>query len=326
MVDGRFDEELKARQQLPEVVERILASFSEPYSLAHLDSKSMPDEPSIVKILETLEAILFPGYFRRYEIERHNLIFYLGELTIEAYNGLAEQLARAYWTDCKNNHNADKASLCGDCDRQARAVALQFLKQIPDLRKILATDVKAAYDGDPAAKSFEEIIFCYPGVKALTVYRIANALYKMEVPLIPRIMTEYAHRQTGIDIHPGATIGEGFFIDHGTGVVIGETTHIGKHVQIYQGVTLGALRFRTDEHGRLIRDTKRHPTIEDNVTIYAQATILGGDTVIGEGSVIGGNVWLTHSLPPRSKVQIDPEIKLSTKKVEDAADDLRVEP
>ncbi len=183
---------------------------------------------------------------------------------------------------------------------------MRFLEAIPDLRRILAEDVQAAFEGDPAAKSPDEIVFCYPGVGAVTVYRLAHELHRLGVPLIPRMMTEYAHGKTGIDIHPGATIGRRFFIDHGTGVVIGETTQIGDNVKLYQGVTLGALSFPRDEKtGEIVRDAKRHPTIEDGVVIYANATILGGDTVIGHHSVIGSSAWLTRSIAPFTTVTIE---------------------
>jgi len=183
-------------------------------------------------------------------------------------------------------------------------VALDFLEAVPSLRKILATDVAAVYEGDPAAKSYDEIIFSYPGIFAITVYRVAHVLHKFDVPLLPRIMTEHAHSVTGIDIHPGAEIGENFVIDHGTGVVIGETTIVGNNVRIYQGVTLGALSLPMDA-GERLRGKKRHPTIEDDVIIYSGATILGGDTIIGTRAVIGGNVWLTESVPPDTKVMME---------------------
>ena len=179
---------------------------------------------------------------------------------------------------------------------------MRLLERLPAMRELLAGDVRAHYDGDPAARSFDEVVFCYPGLYAITVYRAAHELWQMDIPLLPRIMTEHAHGRTGIDIHPGAQIGKNFFIDHGTGVVIGETTEIGNNVRIYQGVTLGALSFPTDEHGNIMRGHKRHPTIEDNVTIYSGATILGGETTIGENSVIGGNVWITSSVPPNTTV------------------------
>ncbi|MEQ8225470.1 MAG: serine O-acetyltransferase EpsC, partial [Candidatus Eremiobacterota bacterium] len=192
-----------------------------------------------------------------------------------------------------------------ECDLVARQETAKFIKKLPDLRKILAFDVEATYTGDPAAKSKEEIIFCYPGLKAITIYRLAHELLLQKIPMIPRIMTEYAHSITGADIHPGATIGNNFFIDHATGVVIGETTDIGNNVRIYQSVTLGALSFPKDANGNIIRNIKRHPTIEDDVIIYSNATILGGKTVIGKGSVIGGNVWITSSVPPYTKVILD---------------------
>ena len=197
-------------------------------------------------------------------------------------------------------------------------VTLYLIESIPELRKILTLDVKAAYEGDPAAKSYNEIIFSYPGLFAITVHRIAHILYEKDIPLIPRIMSEYAHSLTGIDIHPGAKIGKSFFIDHGTGVVIGETCIIGDNVKIYQGVTLGGKSFPKDQNGNIIRGQKRHPTIEDNVTIYAGATILGGETVIGKNSIIGGNVWITESIPPNSKVTLSENLTkmdIKTKKV-----------
>jgi serine O-acetyltransferase len=199
----------------------------------------------------------------------------------------------------------------GDFEALGQAKAVQFLEQIPDLRKVLATDVQAAFDGDPAVRTLDEIIFCYPGLEAVTIHRLAHLLHRLEVPLIPRIMAEWAHSRTGIDIHPGATIGDHFFIDHGTGVVIGETCEIGSHVKLYQGVTLGALSFQTDGEGNLVRGTKRHPTIEDRVVIYANATVLGGATRIGHDSVIGSNVWLTRSVDPHTTVVLEkPKLRM----------------
>jgi serine O-acetyltransferase len=190
---------------------------------------------------------------------------------------------------------------CVRCEQQGQEITMHFIRELPRIRALLSKDVRAAYEGDPAAKSYDEIIFSYPGLFAITVYRMAHQLYHQGVPLIPRIMSEYAHSITGIDIHPGAEIGESFFIDHGTGVVIGETSSLGNRVRIYQGVTLGALSLPKDAVEGL-RTTKRHPTIEDDVIIYSGVTILGGETVIGARSVIGGNVWLTSSVPPDSKV------------------------
>lgn len=191
---------------------------------------------------------------------------------------------------------------CDKCRENARKITLHFMDQLPGIARLLSTDIEAAYSGDPAATSNEEILLAYPGFEAISIYRLAHALYKRHIPLLPRIMTEQAHSATGIDIHPGATIGEYFFIDHGTGVVIGETCTIGKHVKIYQGVTLGAKSFELDSHGHPVKGVKRHPDIEDNVIIYSGATILGGDTVIGNGSIVGGNVWLTHSVDPETTV------------------------
>jgi serine O-acetyltransferase len=198
-----------------------------------------------------------------------------------------------------------------DYEAKGQAMAIAFLERIPQLRELLATDAQAAYDGDPACKSIDEVVFCYPGFEAITVHRIAHELRRLAVPFIPRMMAEWAHKQTGIDIHPGATIGRHFFIDHGTGVVIGETTEIGEHVKLYQGVTLGAISFDTDDYGQLVRGHKRHPTIQDRVVIYANATVLGGKTVIGAGSVIGSSVWLTHSVEPRTTVTMEkPKLRI----------------
>jgi serine O-acetyltransferase len=212
---------------------------------------------------------------------------------------LFREIYRGIRHDCKLSEN-----ICPHCEDVAETQAISFLEKIPTLRNFLARDVEAAYDGDPAAKGHDEIIFSYPCIFAIMVYRLAHELHVQEIPLLPRIMTEFAHSKTGIDIHPGARIGKNFFIDHGTGVVIGETTEIGENVKLYQGVTLGALSFPKDEMGNIVRDKKRHPTIEDDVVIYAGATVLGGDTLIGKGSIIGGNVWLTHSVPPGTKVLI----------------------
>jgi serine O-acetyltransferase len=227
------------------------------------------------------------------------LSYHLGNLVNDIFEKLAAQIARSIRHECRRLH-----SLCTQCLERGQKDSLVFLKKVPTLREILAGDVQAAYDGDPAAKSLDEIIFSYPCILAITIYRVAHELYAQGVPLLPRIMTEYAHGVTGIDIHPGARIGNTFFIDHGTGVVIGETTEIGDRVKIYQGVTLGALSFPKDGQGNLIRGVKRHPTIEDDVTIYSNATILG-PTVIGTRSVIGGNVWITRDVPPDTMVTIE---------------------
>jgi serine O-acetyltransferase len=227
------------------------------------------------------------------------------------HDKLTTQIGRALQHDDRlRNSRADCESQV-DYEAKGQAIAIKFMEQIPRLRAALAADVDAAFDGDPAVISRDEIIFCYPGLEAITVYRLANELLRLGVPFIPRMMTEWAHKETGIDIHPGATIGESFFIDHGTGVVIGETCEIGGHVKVYQGVTLGALSFPTDSDGLLIRGQKRHPTIEDRVVIYANATILGGKTVIGRDSVIGSSVWITSSVAPQTTVVLEkPNLKV----------------
>jgi serine O-acetyltransferase len=232
----------------------------------------------------------------------------VGDLIDGLHDKLTMQIARAL------RHDAGLSADCGndpDFEALGQAKAILFLEQLPELRKLLALDVQAAMDGDPAVKSLDEVIFCYPGLEAVTVYRLAHLLHKLEVPLIPRMMTEWAHSKTGIDIHPGAHIGHHFFIDHGTGVVIGETCEIGNHVKLYQGVTLGALSFQTDSEGNLVRGAKRHPTIEDRVVIYANATVLGGMTVIGHDAVIGSSVWLTRSIEPHTTVVLEkPKLKM----------------
>jgi serine O-acetyltransferase len=225
--------------------------------------------------------------------------YHVGGLIDSLHDRMTQQVARAYRHDCKAK------DLETDFEAKAQQVAIQLLELVPDLRRTLADDVEAAFDGDPAAKGLDEIVFCYPGVAAVTVHRIAHELYRIGVPLIPRMMAEYAHAKTGIDLHPGARIGRRFFIDHGTGVVVGETTEIGEGVKIYQGVTLGALSFPRDEQGQIVRNAKRHPTIEDEVVIYANATILGGETVIGHHSVIGSSAWLTRSVAPGTTVTIE---------------------
>lgn len=295
--DRHYIEEDPYKKQLPGIIEKTLQSIGKRYSPDHVGAAVIPSRSALLEIIALMETLIYPGYFGNQSIDRANLPFYLGSQVNALYQVLSSQIAKCFMHECTR-----KKSLCGDCLEQGRQIALDFLRQTPELRRQLSGDVQAAYNGDPAAKSTEEIIFCYPGLQAITIYRCAHQLLRMAVPILPRMMTEYAHSITGCDIHPGASIGEHFFIDHATGVVIGETTEIGNNVVIYQGVTLGALSFPKDAKGNIIRGTKRHPTIEDDVVIYANATILGGQTVIGKGSVIGGNVWLTESAPPYSKV------------------------
>jgi len=259
----------------------------------------IPSKEAVIDIIQQLRGILFPGYFSREKIDPVNLKYNLGRSVSHVFDMLAEQVVRSIRHDCLRYHQP-----CSECRERGQKVALDLIDAIPAIRRRLASDVRATYQGDPAAKSTDEIIICYPGIYAITVYRIAHRLYVHEVPLLPRIMTEYAHSITGIDIHPGADIGERFVIDHGTGVVIGETTRIGNNVRIYQGVTLGGLSIPMGS-GDSLRGRKRHPTIEDDVIIYSGATILGGAAVIGARSVIGGNVWITESVPPDTRVVME---------------------
>jgi serine O-acetyltransferase len=284
------------RGEIPEIVEQIAQSCNTEDCFDHVDLDPLPSKASVIEIIHTACRILYPGYFTRTRIDKVNLGYYLGQEVTSFFEALSEQITLAMRYECRR-----QSMSCVNCEERGQEIAVQLINEFPRLRSLLAKDVRSAYEGDPAAKSFDEIIFSYPGLFAITVYRIAHQLYKRSVSLIPRIMTEYAHSMTGIDIHPGARIGESFFIDHGTGVVIGETTEIGNRVRIYQGVTLGALSLPKETVERL-RNEKRHPTIEDDVIIYAGVTILGGETVIGARAVIGGNVWITESVPGDTKV------------------------
>ena len=299
----------RIRSQLPGIAEEIIASCNDRECYTHVDYEPIPSRESVIEIINRLKEILFPGYFTRGKLDPVNLRYSLGESTATLFDMLSDQIGRSIRHDCFRY-----GQLCSECDDQGHQIALDLLEAIPSIRKILATDVQAAYEGDPAAKSYDEIIFSYPGIFAITVYRVAHKLFEYNVPLLPRIMTEYAHSVTGIDIHPGAEIDDSFVIDHGTGVVIGETTNIGQNVRIYQGVTLGALSIPRDSADHF-RGKKRHPTIEDDVIIYSGATILGGDTIIGTRSVIGGNVWLTESVPPDTTVVVEtPRLIYKSKK------------
>jgi serine O-acetyltransferase len=292
--------DLRLKESLPALTERIVETYEECGRTHHLGHSPLPSYREVVDVLGDVREILFPGYGRRQNLHMGNVGYHVGDLVDSLHDRLTLQIARAFRHDCKARE------LETDFEAEAQPIAVALLETIPDLRAILADDVQAAYDGDPAAKNLDEIVFCYPGLSAITVFRIAHELFKLGVPLIPRMMTEYAHGKTGIDIHPGANIGRRFFIDHGTGVVIGETTHIGDGVKIYQGVTLGALSFPRDEAtGEILRNVKRHPTIEDGVVIYANATILGGRTVIGQNAVIGSSAWVTRSVPPNTTVMIE---------------------
>lgn len=273
-----------------------------------LGSKRLrPNPATVINILDEFQALLYPDYFLcASKNEVHDHVCYLERLGI-LYWKLTRLIHSSIAESCKPECNINIEG-CKELE-ESRKNALLIIRELPFIKKLLDLDVVAAYRGDPAARNYDEIILAYPGFYAVFTHRIAYEFQKRGLDLVARIMSEHAHSKTGIDIHPGASIGTGFFIDHGTGVVIGETTIIGNNVKVYQGVTLGALSFPKDEDGNIIRGKKRHPTIEDNVTIYAGATILGGDTVIGEGAVIGGNVWITESVPPNCKVVNRPLIE-----------------
>jgi serine O-acetyltransferase len=302
--------DIRLKEDLPILTERIVDTYAEVGSISHLGHCPLPNYETIIAATEDLKEVLYPGYRRRDGLHLGNVTYHVGDVIDRLHDTLTAQIGRAIRHEAMKNGQCDPRQ-AGQFERIGQAKAIEFLEQLPDLRKILAMDVKAAYDGDPACKSLDEVIFCYPGLEAVSVYRLAHLLHKLEVPLIPRMMTEWAHARTGIDIHPGATIGRYFFIDHGTGVVIGETTEIGDWVKLYQGVTLGARSFATDVDGNLVRGVKRHPTIEDHVVIYANATILGGGTVIGHDSIIGSNVWLTRSVAAGSIVAMEnPKLRI----------------
>jgi len=282
-------------KKLTEILDGLVDSFHKYGGINHLDGANLPSREAVVEIARDLLRLMFPGFYDKDPLHSNQLIEYTNELVASVARRLENEI-----------HRSLEYRPCDDCDPNdlagtAARVTHEFLNDLPGVRAILQTDVTAAYEGDPAAISNEEIILAYPGIEAIAVQRLAHLLYRRHIALIPRIMTEWAHNKTGIDIHPGAEIGPHFFIDHGTGVVIGETAVIGKHVKIYQGVTLGAKHFPKDAKGRVVKGNKRHPNIEDGVTIYAGATILG-DVTIGRGSIIGGNVWLLEPVPPNTVV------------------------
>jgi serine O-acetyltransferase len=294
--------DFRLKEQLPELTQRIVQTYDEVCTINHLGHCPLPNYDLIIAACEDLKEIIYPGFRRREGLHAGNVMYHVGDLIDGLHDKLTVQIGRAL------RHDAGASDMCTedrDFEALGQAKAIQFLEQIPQIRRQLALDVQAAYEGDPAVKNLDEVIFCYPGLEAITIYRLAHVLHSLSIPFIPRMMTEWAHSRTGIDIHPGATIGEYFFIDHGTGVVIGETCEIGNRVKLYQGVTLGALSFATDGDGNLVRGTKRHPTIEDRVVVYANATILGGATIIGHDSVVGSSVWLTRSVEPHSTVVLE---------------------
>jgi serine O-acetyltransferase len=290
--------------KLPGMVDILVASYHRESRIQHIDRAYLPSRSEIVELLERLIELMYPGFRGRQYLTAHNVAYHVGELRPRISEVTFRQITQCL---CYQAELEEKASPTdGRPGDQARDLTMVFLNRLPAIRERLAGDVQAAYDGDPAALNTDEIILAYPGLLAVTVHRLAHELYLLDVPLMARIMSEWAHTHTGVDIHPGARIGRNFFIDHATGVVIGETTDIGDNVKLYQGVTLGALSFPKDERGRLIRGAKRHPTVEDHVTIYANAIILGGDTVIGKGAVIGGSVFITSSVPAGATVTFTP--------------------
>ena len=274
----------------------LVAAYREGHC-EHVGRGDVPSREEILEILDEVLALLYPGYFRDDAPPAGGLEAHVTRALETLRADVERQVARCFGFDCAPNASASP--------RSAAAIADAFIGRLPEIRRLLVLDAQAAFDGDPAARSLDEIVLAYPGFLAISVHRIANALHRLGVPLMPRIMSEWAHTKTGADIHPGATIGERFFIDHATGVVIGETTHIGSGVRLYQGVTLGALSLPRDEVGRVVRGAQRHPTVEDDVTIYANATVLGGTTVVGRGSVVGGSVFLTKSVPPGQRVAVE---------------------
>ncbi|MBR6595633.1 MAG: serine acetyltransferase [Oscillospiraceae bacterium] len=293
--------------QIESIVDSILTDYTNGRDIDKVDLKRHPEKEVVIDMITKLLRIVFPGYFRENTYRMYNAKHNLSMLMEDVMYNLNKQIRLILQSAMDDAEAKEKA----------QEICLEFFRRIPAVRATVQTDVEAAYAGDPAATSTDEIIFCYPGLFAITVYRLAHVLYELNVPMLPRIMTEYAHGITGIDIHPGATIGNYFFIDHGTGIVIGETTIIGENVKVYQGVTLGGLSTRA---GQGLRGKKRHPTIEDNVTIYANASILGGETVIGRDSVIGANAFITHSIPEATTVSIkSQELQFKTRRCADCA-------
>lgn len=290
-------------QRVQEVVGKLCDGFRSGDWTSHIAPVPIPSKDGVVALIRELQQILFPGYFTKETLTPENLEYHLGQKVAVFYEKLTQQISAAIRHDCFRHHQA-----CSNCGERSYQLAGVFIESLPVIRKLLEADIEATLTGDPAAKNRDEVIFSYPGLFAIMIYRLAHRLVELEVPVIPRIMSEYAYHRTAIDINPGARIGGSFFIDHGAGVVVGATTDIGERVRVYQGVTLGALSLPRDA-GDKLRNTKRHPTIEDDVIIYANAIILGGDTVIGARSIIGGNVWLTKSVRADTKVLLkQPEL------------------
>jgi serine O-acetyltransferase len=296
---------------LEEVAAELIDGYVRDERARRISHRYLPSREAIVAILQSVLDLMYPGYFGRRDLSRENLHAHVAEQMTALAPKLEHEIEHCL---CYGREREATRPEYGECAPRARELTEIFLRRLPAIRSMLVRDVQAAFDGDPAATNLDEVILAYPGVLAVSVYRIAHALYGLGVPMMARIMTEWAHSKTGCDIHPGAAIGSAFFIDHATGVVIGETTDIGDGVKLYQGVTLGALSFPRDANGQIIRGRKRHPTVESGSTLYAHATVLGGQTVVGADSVIGGSVFLTHGVPPRSRVSLkEPDLRVATR-------------
>ena len=299
-----------ATDALERVSEELLESYLGDERARRISRRYLPSREAIAHILESVLDLMYPGYFGRGDLTRENL----GDYVADALGELAPKIEREMEHCLCYGRERESSSEFGECAPRAHELTRVFLSRLAEIRALMVRDVQAAFDGDPAATNLDEVILAYPGVLAVSVYRIAHALHDLGVPMMARIMTEWAHSKTGCDIHPGAKIGAGFFIDHATGVVIGETTEIGEGVKLYQGVTLGALSLPKDDSGLIIRGRKRHPTVEDGATLYANATVLGGQTVVGADSVIGGSVFLTRSIPARSRVSVkEPDLRVASR-------------
>ena len=304
-------EEKWPEKGLPKLVDDIIGSYETIGGMDHLEGRDLPSRKVVIEVLEDLFTVFFPGYLGKENVTKANIKFLLGNTLTSVYTRLTNEVEKSLKYICR------KITECPHdvCQKRAQVVVKELLEEIPEIRKVISGDIEAAYNGDPAAVSTEEVILSYPCVLAITTYRLAHELYLRGVPLIPRIMSEHVHSLTGIDIHPGAKIGKNFFIDHGTGVVIGETAEIGDNVKLYQGVTLGALSFPKDEKGQVIKGRKRHPTIGNNVVIYSGATLLGPEAIVGDNVVIGGNVWVTSPVASGTKITITrPELKYQQEK------------